>query len=53
MKKKKNISQKLAEGVRRENEIKQYGKLISLRPSKVFSSKKDYKRKKYRYEGEE
>jgi len=52
-KKKKNTSQKMAECARRENEIKQYGKLVSLRPSKVFGSKKDYKRKKYKYEGEE
>jgi hypothetical protein len=52
-KRKKNTSQKMAECARRENEIKQYGKLVSLRPSKVFGSKKDYKRTKYKYEGEE
>ena len=30
----------------REKEIEQYGKQISLRPSKVHKSKKDYDRKK-------
>ena len=30
----------------REKEIRQYGKLVSMRPSKVHKSKKDYDRKK-------
>ena len=30
----------------REKEIEQYGKQISIRPSKVHRSKKDYDRKK-------
>ena len=30
----------------REKEIEQYGKQISMRPSKVHKSKKDYDRKK-------
>ena len=30
----------------RENEIEQYGKQVSMRPSKVHKSKKDYNRKK-------
>ena len=30
----------------REKEIQQYGKQISMRPSKVHKSKKDYDRKK-------
>lgn len=42
-KKKSNIS--LAEKVRREKEIKDYGKMVSLKPSIVQKSKKDYSRK--------
>ena len=30
----------------REKEIKQYGKQVSMRPSKVHKSKKDYDRRK-------
>ena len=30
----------------REKEIEQYGKQVSMRPSKVHKSKKDYDRKK-------
>ena len=30
----------------REKEIQQYGKQVSMRPSKVHKSKKDYDRKK-------
>lgn len=30
----------------REREIEQYGKQVSMRPSKVHKSKKDYDRKK-------
>ena len=30
----------------REREIEQYGKQVSMRPSKVHKSKKDYNRKK-------
>lgn len=44
--KKKNINQKLAEKARRENEIKTYGKLVSLRPTVAMESKKKYKRNK-------
>lgn len=50
MKKKKN---KFAEKARRENELKEYGKLLSLRPGKIHKSKKDYNRqenKKIDYE---
>ena len=36
---------KFAEKVRRENELKQYGRLLSLRPSIEHKSKKDYSRK--------
>ena len=36
------------EAIRRENEIKEYGKLISLRPVIDMGSKKIYKRKKFR-----
>lgn len=43
MKKKNNI--KLAEKARRDNELQEYGKLLSLRPGKVHKSKKDYNRK--------
>ena len=32
--------------VDREKEIKQYGKQVSMRPSKVHKSEKDYDRKK-------
>ena len=32
----------------REKEIEQYGKQVSMRPSKVHKSKKDYDRKKNR-----
>lgn len=32
----------------REKEIEQYGKQVSLRPSKVHKSKKDYDRKRNR-----
>lgn len=44
-KKNKNLSQKQSEKSRRDSEIKEYGKLVSLRPSVVMKSKKDYKRK--------
>ena len=44
--KKKVLSDlKLSEKSRRDSEIKQYGRILSLRPSKVMSGKKDYKRK--------
>lgn len=45
-KQKKYSSQKLSESIRREREISEYGKLLSLRPSKVHDSKKKYKRNK-------
>ncbi len=32
----------------REKEIKQYGKQVSMRPSRVHKSKKDYDRKRNR-----
>lgn len=35
----------LADKIRRDSEIKNFGKIISLRPGKVMKSKKDYKRK--------
>ena len=45
-KKKKKIKvTNLAEKVRRENELKQYGRLLSLRPSIEYKSKKIYNRK--------
>lgn len=45
-KKKKNINPlKLSELIRREGEIKTYGKLISTKPEIAFKSKKAYKRK--------
>ena len=36
---------KINEAIRRENEIKEYGKILSLRPGKIQESKKTYKRK--------
>lgn len=45
-KRKKYSSQKASESIRREREISEYGKLLSLRPSKVHESKKKYKRNK-------
>ena len=45
-KRKKYSSQKASESIRRESEIFEYGKLLSLRPSKVHESKKKYKRNK-------
>ena len=44
MKKKKKKLISLAEKVRRDNEIKETGKLVSLRPSITHKSKKDYSR---------
>ena len=44
--KKKYSSQKAFELLRRKNELEEYGKLLSLRPSKVHESKKRYKRNK-------
>lgn len=37
----------------REKEIEQYGKQVSIRPSKVHKSKKDYDRKKNKVEERE
>ena len=45
-KKKKYSAEKIFEKIRRENEIKTFGKILSLRPSKVHDSKKKYKRNK-------
>lgn len=44
LKKKKNIKT-LAEKVRRENELKEYGRILSLRPSLVHKDKTKYNRK--------
>ena len=51
MKKKKPKKQKFSSlktllKADREKEIEQYGKQVSMRPSKVHKSKKDYDRKK-------
>lgn len=47
MKKKKVYnSERVFEKIRRDIEIKTFGKLISLRPSKIHESKKKYKRNK-------
>ena len=51
MKKKKNKKQPFSSvkallKADREKEIEQYGKQVSLRPSRVHKSKKDYDRKK-------
>lgn len=45
IKKKAFNSHKAKKAADREAEIKEHGKLISLRPGKVFKSKKDYNRK--------
>lgn len=37
---------KIAEAERRRNEIKEYGRLLSLRPSIFMTNKKKYNRKK-------
>ena len=52
-KKKKNNNLKFAEKARRAEEIKRYGKLISLRPSRAINSSKQYKRTKYKYTDED
>ena len=46
LKKQKFSSVKALLKAEREKEIEQYGKQISMRPSKVHKSKKDYDRKK-------
>ena len=51
MKKKKNKKKQFSRvkallKADREKEIEQYGKQVSLRPSRVHKSKKDYDRKK-------
>ena len=54
MKRKKYSSQKASESIRRGSEISEYGKLLSLRPSKVHESKKKYKRQpKHKNDNEE
>lgn len=48
-KKKKGVpstSQTMAEHIRRNEELKEYGKLLSLRPTRVHESNKTYNRKK-------
>ena len=50
-KKKKIENVTLAEKVRRENELKDYGRILSLRPSLVHKDKTKYNRKsKYKDE---
>jgi hypothetical protein len=50
-KKKKIENVTLAEKVRRENELKDYGRILSLRPSVVHRDKTKYNRKsKYKDE---
>ena len=46
LKKQKFSSVKALLKADREKEIKQYGKQVSMRPSKVHKSKKDYDRRK-------
>lgn len=41
--------QKTVEQIRRENEISEYSRILSLRPSIAHKSGKEYKREKYRY----
>jgi hypothetical protein len=51
IKKKKIENVTLAEKVRRENELKDYGRILSLRPSLVHKDKTKYNRKsKYKDE---
>ena len=45
LKKKKLEIVTLAEKVRRENELKEYGRILSLRPSLVHKDKTKYTRK--------
>lgn len=40
-----NYNTRFAERARRENEIEQYGRMVSLRPSVVHNAKKNYSRK--------
>lgn len=37
---------KTSEAIRRKEEIKTYGKLVSLRPGRIMRSKRQYDRKK-------
>ena len=46
LKKQKFSSMKALLKADREKEIEQYGKQVSMRPSKVHKSKKDYDRRK-------
>ena len=48
LKKQKFSSVKALLKANREKEIEQYGKQVSMRPSKVHKSKKDYDRKQNR-----
>lgn len=45
MKKKKKKKFSLAEKVRRDNELAQYGRILSLRPSIIHKNKRNYTRK--------
>ena len=51
--KKKFSSVKVLLKADREKEIEQYGKQVSMRPSKVHKSKKDYDRKKNKVKEDE
>ena len=44
--KKKYNSLKFSEKIRRDKELEEYGRILSLRPSKVHESKKKYRRNK-------
>lgn len=50
MKQKKIINFSFAQEARRKREIEQYGRILSLRPSSVHKSKKDYNRQKMKKE---
>ena len=50
MKQKKLTNFSFAQEARRKQEIEQYGRILSLRPSSVHKSKKDYNRQKMKKE---
>ena len=52
-KKKKMNVKTLAEKVRRENELKEFGRILSLRPSIVHADKTKYNRKTKHHNQEE
>lgn len=45
-----NQNFKYAQAARRNNEIAQYGRILSMRPSVAHHSKKAYSRKNYKIE---